>query len=278
MICIPEWSTIRFESRYFLSELLRKRVFQMNKDLNHKDMENINKELEQKYKKVALNPRGLFPYPVGRDALQALGYDMNLVDRLDPSIPEFFCGVGNPFSLGKISPGERILDIGCGAGVDTLVAALLTGSSGKAAGIEMVESMYERACSNLSLSGLMNVRFFHGSATELPFEENSFDVIISNGVFNLITDRMQALCEAFRVLRRGGRFMIADQLSAGPENWEENGIHKDGTGQRGETVPGMDFLALMKRAGFINVEAIERRGFSNSVKIEAMHFRGNKPC
>lgn len=248
----------------------------MNKDLNHRDMENINKDLEQKYKKVALNPRGLFPYPVGRDALEALGYDMSQLDRLDPFILKFFCGVGNPFSLGKIAPGERILDIGCGAGVDTLMAALLTGPSGKAAGIEMVESMYERACSNLSLSGLMNVRFFHGSAMELPFEENSFDVIISNGVFNLVADRMQALCEAFRVLRKGGRFMIADQLRMGSENREENGIHRDGTGAKESTIPGMDFLTIIKIAGFINVEAIERKGFSSSVKIQTMHFRGTK--
>lgn len=202
----------------------------MNRELNELELDYIKKKLEEKYDKAALNPKGLFPYPVGREGLETLGYDMDLVNRLDPNILKFFCGVGNPFSLGKIVPGERILDIGCGGGVDTLLAALLTGPEGKAAGIEMVESMYERACSNLTLSGLLNTRFFHGSAMNLPFEDNSFDIIISNGVFNLITDKIQALGEALRVLRPGGRFMIADQVRKSINAFESENTVKDWAG------------------------------------------------
>ena len=184
----------------------------MNRDPGNSDLEYIQEKLKEKYDKVALNPRGLFPYPVGRDGLKALDYDMDLVNKLDPEITRFFCGVGNPFSLGKIRWGDRVLDIGCGAGVDTLIAALMAGPDGRAVGIEMVESMYERACCNLRLSGLMNVRFFHGSAENLPFKENSFDIIISNGVFNLIMNKEQGLKETIRVLKPGGRFMISDQV------------------------------------------------------------------
>ncbi len=250
----------------------------MNRDPGNSDLEYIKEKLKEKYDKAALNPRGLFPYPVGRDGLKALDYDMDLVNKLDPEITRFFCGVGNPFSLGKIRWGDRILDIGCGGGVDTLIAALMAGPDGRAVGIEIVESMYERACSNLRLSGLMNVRFFHGSAENLPFKENSFDIIISNGAFNLIMNKEQGLKEAIRVLKPGGRFMISDQIQKDIYSFNMEDRVDNRADLKGGTIPGMDFLVMMKRTGFTEVEVIEKRGFESSAETAVMHFRGKKPC
>ena len=123
-----------------------------------------------------------------------------------------FCGVGNPFSLGPISPGERVLDIGCGAGVDTLIAARLVGPAGRVAGVDATPEMIARARANLALAGLNNVSFEVAAAEALPFPDREFDVVISNGVINLTIDKEQALREVHRVLKRGGRLMVADMV------------------------------------------------------------------
>jgi len=139
-----------------------------------------------------------------------------------------YCGVGNPFILGPIREGEAILDIGCGAGVDSIIAAGLVGPSGSVTGIDVVPEMLARASENARLAGLANVAFRESSAEQLPFPDNSFDLVISNGVFNLVVDKVQALGEVFRVLKPAGRFMLADQVLAGElpketktrvENW-----------------------------------------------------------
>jgi ubiquinone/menaquinone biosynthesis C-methylase UbiE len=139
-----------------------------------------------------------------------------------------YCGVGNPFTLGPIHPGEAILDIGCGAGVDSLIAARMVGPSGSVRGIDLVPEMLNRAKENARLVRAENVEFMEGSAEELPFPDASFEVVISNGVFNLVVDKVKALEEVMRVLKPGGRFMIADQVLAGElpketrarvENW-----------------------------------------------------------
>jgi arsenite methyltransferase len=125
------------------------------------------------------------------------------------------CGVGTPFLLGEIHEGDEVLDVGCGAGVDTIVAATMSGSMGNVTGIDLVAGMLERARSNLAKTSLKNVHFLESSAESLPFEKDSFDIVISNGAFNLISDKTMALREVFRVLKPSGRFMIADQVLVG---------------------------------------------------------------
>jgi ubiquinone/menaquinone biosynthesis C-methylase UbiE len=126
-----------------------------------------------------------------------------------------YCGVGNPFSLGPINRGESVLDIGCGAGADTFVAAKMVGAEGRVIGIDMTPEMLARARKNLQEISLQIVSFHKASAEELPFRDESFDVVISNGVFNLIPDKARALKEVFRVLKPHGRMMIADQILTG---------------------------------------------------------------
>ena len=200
----------------------------MENELTRQDRQRIEESIRQKYLKAAASPEGLFRYPTGRAGLEALDYAPDMVRDLPEAVAASYCGVGNPFILGPIREGEAILDIGCGAGVDSIIAAGLVGPSGSVTGIDVVPEMLARASENARLAGLANVAFRESSAEQLPFPDNSFDLVISNGVFNLVVDKVQALGEVFRVLKPAGRFMLADQVLAGElpketktrvENW-----------------------------------------------------------
>ena len=117
--------------------------------------------------------------------------------------------------MGPVNKGETVLDVGCGAGVDTLVAAIMVGTKGRATGMDLVPEMLKRARKNLKRTTLKNVTFQEGSMEQLPFPEGTFDVVISNGAFNLIPEKTKALREVFRVLKSSGRFLLADQILMG---------------------------------------------------------------
>lgn len=187
----------------------------METQFTSEDRRQIEGSIRAKYVKVASSPQGLFSYPTGRASLEALNYDPELIQALPGSVAASYCGVGNPFTVGAIHEGEAVLDIGCGAGVDTLVAAKMVGPSGTATGVEMVPDMLARARENLKMMGLKNATFIEGSAEELPLPDRSFDVAISNGVFNLVIDKARALEETVRALKPGGRLMVADQILTG---------------------------------------------------------------
>ena len=200
----------------------------MENELTAQDKQRIEESIRGKYLKVAASPEGLFRYPTGRAGLEALDYAMDMVGDLPEPVAAAYCGVGNPFTSGPIREDEAVLDIGCGAGVDAIIAAKLTGPSGTVTGIDLVPEMLARASENARLAGVDNVTFRESSAEQLPFPDNSFDVVISNGVFNLVVDKVKALGEVLRVLKPGGRFMLADQVLAGElpketkarvENW-----------------------------------------------------------
>ena len=187
----------------------------MDTKISQTDREKIEAGIREKYAQVAKNPEGQFKYPTGKNGLEALGYDKNLIDALPIAVASSYCGVGNPFAVGKIKPGEHILDIGCGAGVDAILAAMLAGRKGSAIGVDIVSEMIQRAESNLALMDLENVKFQKASGESLPFAEDTFDVVISNGVINLIPDKEDAMSEVIRVLRPAGRLMMADQIATG---------------------------------------------------------------
>lgn len=200
----------------------------MEIELTRQDRQRIKEGIRGKYLKVAVSPEGLFRYLTGRAGLEALDYPPDMIRNLPEPVAASYCGVGNPFSLGPIREGEAVLDIGCGAGVDSIIAARLVGPAGTVTGIDLVPEMLARARENARLVGIDNVTFQESSAEHLPFSDNSFEVVISNGVFNLVVDKVKAQEEVFRVLKPGGRFMLADQVLAGElpketrarvENW-----------------------------------------------------------
>ncbi len=186
----------------------------MKPGLTETEIHAVREGIRHKYTQVATqsDAGGSFQYPTGREGMRQQGYPMELVQDLPEAVLQAFCGVGNPFSLGPIRSGETVLDIGCGAGVDTLIAARLVGPTGRVAGVDATPEMIARARANLALAGLTNVSFEIAAAETLPFPDREFDVVISNGVINLTVDKEQALREVHRVLKRGGRLMVADMV------------------------------------------------------------------
>ena len=187
----------------------------MGSEITIEDIKKIEAGIHEKYIKVAKSPEGQFKYPTGKKGLEALHYDKTLIDKLPDAVTSSYCGVGNPFSLGKINTGEQVLDIGCGAGVDAVLASVMTGPTGNVVGVDIVPEMLQQAETNLRVTDLKNVIFKNASGEKLPFPGDTFDVVISNGVINLIPDKEGALTEIFRVLKPGGRLMVADQVASG---------------------------------------------------------------
>jgi arsenite methyltransferase len=181
------------------------------------DIETIRQGVADKYRKVAVSPRGLFRYPTGEASALGLGYPPVLVARVSGAIRERFVGVGNPFALGPVRAGEAVLDLGCGAGFDALIAAQIVGPAGRVAGVDLSREMLAVAEAARAQADIPRVEFREAAVEALPFPEASFDVALSNGVLNLIPDKPAALREIFRVLRSGGRLQACDIGLAGDE-------------------------------------------------------------
>jgi arsenite methyltransferase len=173
------------------------------------DIQLLKSEIKKTYASVSQEPEKDFIFPTGRAWAEDLEYPEELSDVPDTAV-ESFAGVANPFSLGRLAPGEEVLDIGCGAGTDTLVAAQMVAPTGQVTGIDMTPEMLSRARAAVAEMGAQNVDFVEGDVEKLPFAADSFDVAISNGVIDLIPDKDAVFSEIFRVLRPGGRLQIAD--------------------------------------------------------------------
>ena len=174
------------------------------------DRDHLREQIRAKYTDVAETPETGFHFHTGRPLAAMLGYDPADVDWLPPATVDSFAGTGNPFSMGRLAEGETVLDIGCGAGFDTLLAARQVGSGGRVVAIDMTWAMLDRTRAGANALGLTNVDARHGFAEELPVADGSIDVVISNGVINLCPDKMAVMREVQRVLRPGGRIQIAD--------------------------------------------------------------------
>jgi arsenite methyltransferase len=173
------------------------------------DVQLLKSEIRKTYASVSQEPDKDFIFPTGRVWAEDLDYPEELA-RVPDTAVESFAGVANPFSLGRLAPGEDVLDIGCGAGTDTLVAAQMVAPGGRVTGIDMTPEMLSRARTAAAEMGATNVDFVEGDVEQLPFPGKSVDVVISNGVIDLIPDKDAAFLEIFRVLRPGGRLQVAD--------------------------------------------------------------------
>jgi len=183
----------------------------MSPEMTEPEILKVRQGIKEKYDRVAAaGTGGCFQYPTGKEGMDLQGYPPEVLRDFPPEILAAFCGVGNPFSLVPLTPGDAVLDTGCGAGVDSLVAGHLVGPGGTVVGLDVTPAMIERARAHQARLGLVNVTFQVGEAEALPFPDANFDAIISNGVFNLTLNKEKALHEAHRVLKPGGRLMLAD--------------------------------------------------------------------
>jgi arsenite methyltransferase len=174
------------------------------------DREQLREHVRTKYRKVAVDPGGSFHFHTGRTAAAHLGYDTDVVDSLPDQAVESFAGVGNPFVLRPLPPGERVVDAGCGGGFDTFIAAKQVGPEGRVIGVDMTEEMIHRSRAAATALGLDHVEIREGYLEDLPVEDGWADAVISNGVINLCPDKQEAFAEIYRALRPGGWLQFAD--------------------------------------------------------------------
>jgi SAM-dependent methyltransferase len=179
------------------------------------DVEVLRDEIKKTYASVSTEPDKDFIFPTGRSWAEDLGYPDELANVAESAV-ESFAGVANPWTMGRLEPGERVLDLGSGAGTDSLVAAQMVGPDGRVTGIDMTAPMLAKARAAAAEMGVANVEFVEGEAERLPFDDDSFDVVISNGVIDLIPDKDAVFAELHRVLVPGGRMQIADVTIQNP--------------------------------------------------------------
>lgn len=203
---------------------------QEQETFSDKELQQIREAIRGKYLEVSTSAEGKFKYVTGKAGAVELQYDAAILNTLDAVRLESFCGVGNPFSLGEIQPGSVVLDVGCGGGLDMLFAAKYAGPEGRVCGIDLTEEMVRRARENLAHAGIDNAELQHVSAEKIPYADNTFDVVISNGVINLSPCKEELFQEIYRVLKPGGRLHFADivlenqlpaSMAASVEAWSQ---------------------------------------------------------
>jgi ubiquinone/menaquinone biosynthesis C-methylase UbiE len=180
------------------------------------DVKDLEHKVKDMYRAVAENPHGEFHFEMGRGLAERLGYPPGDLDRIPAEAIESFAGVGHFFHLAALQPGETVVDLGSGSGMDTFIAGLKVGAGGRVIGIDMTDAQRLKATALRDRAGFGQVEYRKGYIEELPVEADSADCVISNGVINLSADKGRVFGEAARVLRRGGRLAIADIVTDAP--------------------------------------------------------------
>jgi arsenite methyltransferase len=180
------------------------------------DAETLRAEVREKYRAVATDPAACYHFHTGRSLAARLGYDPGVVDGLPDAAVESFAGVGSPFALRRLEPGESVIDVGAGAGFDSFVAAGQVGPEGRVVGVDMTPEMLAKSRVTAEALGLTWVEFREGLAEALPVPDGWADAVISNGVINLCADKQAVFAELYRVLRPGGVLQFADIANGRP--------------------------------------------------------------
>lgn len=226
-----------------------------------KDKEHLKAKVHQAvcqlYQMVSTHPSHPFHFPVGKEAARGVGYPERLLRSLPTMAVESFAGVGYHFQNDVIKRGMKVLDIGSGSGTDLLVAAGLVGPKGRVVGIDITKPMMEKAKKATKSNGFKNVSVILADAESLPFKDASFDVVISNGVINLIVDKEKVFREIGRVLKPGGFLSLADivlgkriseQSRQDPQLWAECIVG---------ALPEDQYVKVIRNAGFKNITIVD---------------------
>ena len=217
----------------------------------------LREAIRTEYEAVATDPARGFHFHTGRPLARLLGYPNAVLEGIPDGALASMAGTGNPFALGPVVVGDRIVDCGSGAGVDSIVAARLVGPEGAVIGVDMTGAMLAKARAAAAAVGIGNVEFREGYLEALPVEDAWADLVISNGVLNLVPDKAAALAEMYRVLRPGGRLQIADIVLGRPVS---DGAKQDvslWTGCIAGGLPRAELAALVADAGFTGVQIVD---------------------
>jgi SAM-dependent methyltransferase len=229
----------------------------MNQTVIHElDLDELRTSIREEYSVVANEPQRGFHFHTGRKLAAILGYKEEWLDILPAEAVESMAGTGNPFNLGELKPGEHVVDCGSGAGADSLIAAQMVAPGGRVIGVDMTPEMVAKARNNAIRAGMANVEFREGYLESLPVPDAWADVVISNGVLNLVPDKEAALSEMYRILKPGGRIQIADIALQKPV---PEGAKRDVTLWTGCIAGGLLKMQLERKvmvAGFKEVEVL----------------------
>jgi len=247
----------------FLEKLLSKVFFSetscsispagaISNDLQKMTPEQIKQAVKKKYSEVASNPQAKFNFPVGRKFAESVGYSAELLDKLPASMGESFTGAGNPQPYIDIKPGEKIFDLGCGAGLDLYLYAQATGPGGKVYGLDISEDMIAKNRRNMETLNVQNVEYLCAAADSIPLPDGSVDLVAVNGIYNLSPDKTGVMREVMRVLRPGGRTIFAETVLKAPLPEEIRKNINDWFRCIGGALPQNDFLDLLRSAGLTN--------------------------
>lgn len=225
------------------------------------------------YSELARNPGKEFGWGKGKENARALGYEARWLERLPQRVWESTAAVGNPFSLGRIRPGEVVVDLGCGAGADLCVSALLVGAAGRVIGIDLTPAMVAKARENAALSALGNVEVRIGDVEATGLPDSCANVVLSNGAINLSAHKPCVFKEAFRILKPGGRIQFADMVRtdagdvASCDSW---------AGCVAGTVEPERYLAMLRAAGFVEAELVAFTNYKTAPTTIGATFKARR--
>ena len=227
-------------------------------DLQSMSAGEIKQAVAEKYSEVAVSPGAEFNFPVGREFAESVGYSTEVLDRLPATMYDSFTGAGNPQPYIDPQPGEIVLDLGCGAGLDLFLYAKAVGSGGKLYGLDMSQAMIDKARKNLESVNIRNVEFLNVSADAIALPDASVHLVAANGIYNLSPDKDAVMREVYRVLKPGGRTVFAEIVlkSALPEEIRKN--MDDWFRCIGGALPETEFLSRLRAAGFRDVQVLWR--------------------
>ena len=245
--------------------------------MSEKEIENA---VRQKYDEVACTPTASFNFPVGEDFALDVGYPKSVLEKLASSMVDSFTGANNPQPFVDLKKGEIVLDLGCGAGLDMYFYAKAVGPTGKVIGVDISEEMVMKANENMKTIGMKNITIKVGRSTDIPLDDNSVDVVASNGIYNLTPDKKTVMSEVLRVLKVGGRTVFCEIILNENLSEEVQKNINDWFRCIGGALPEKDFIALMRNVGFERVEIISkvrnaRTGHESSICANIRAYKQN---